>query len=114
MGEPSQTPTIATDAVVGEVAPQHGGEVAMLVTDRPMPVLPTPVTHRSQPTSKTTFGRKLHHHVFSSARPSPHVGQAEKVEVGAIRLRMPRALCPSRAKVDEACLVGARPKRRIR
>jgi hypothetical protein len=77
-------------------------------------VFPTPVADRSQRTGKAAFGRDLLHHIFSSARPSPHVGQAEKVEVGAIRLRMPRALCPSRAKVDEACLVVARPKRRIR
>src|SRR5690606_11988669 len=71
-----------------------------------MPISPAPVTNRSQSSSKTVFGRNLHHHVFSSTRPSPHMGQAEKVEVGAIRFRMPRKLRLSRAKVDEACLVG--------
>lgn len=78
----------------------------MLIADRPVPVFPAPVTYRSQRTSKTALGRDLHHHVLASARPFPHVGQAEKVELGAIRLRMPCALRPSRAKVDKTRLVG--------
>jgi len=112
MGEPSQSPSISSDAIIGEVAPHHGREMAVLIADRPVPVFPAPVTHRCQRTSKAAFGRDLHHHVFSSARPSPHEGQAEKVEVGAIRLRMPCALRPSRAKVDEARSVSPyRPSR---
>lgn len=82
----------------------------MLIADRPVPVFPAPVTYRSQRTSKTALGHDLHHHVLASARPSPHVGQAEKVELGAIRLRMPCALRPSRAKVDKTRLVGVERK----
>jgi len=33
MGEPSHTPNIAADAVIGEVAPHHGREMPMLVAD---------------------------------------------------------------------------------
>ena len=84
--------------------------MAMLIADRPVPVFPAPVTYRSQRTGKTAFGRDLQDHVLASARPAPHVGQAEKVEVGAIRLRMPCALRPSRAKVDETRLVGVERK----
>src|ERR1700757_927388 len=37
IGEPTQALTVATDAVVGEVAPHHRGQMAMLVAERPMP-----------------------------------------------------------------------------
>lgn len=77
----------------------------MLVADRPMPVFPAPVAGRSQRTGKTAFGLDLQNHVLASARPSPHVGQAEKVKVGPICCRMPCDLRPSRAKVDKTCLV---------
>ena len=108
MSETSQTSTIATNAIVGEVAPQHRGEVAMLIADRPMPISPAPVTDRSQSSSKTALGRDLHHHVFSSTRPSPYVGQAKKVEVDGIRFWMACSLRLSRAKVDEPRLVGVK------
>jgi hypothetical protein len=42
IGEPTQAPTIPTDAIVGEVAPHHRGQAAMLVAERPMAVFPAP------------------------------------------------------------------------
>ena len=36
IGEPTQAPTIPTDAIVGEVAPHHRGQMAMLVAGGPM------------------------------------------------------------------------------
>src|SRR5208282_1837371 len=42
IGEPTQAPTIPTNAIVGEVAPHHRGQAAMLVAERPMPVFPAP------------------------------------------------------------------------
>src|SRR5215469_9542087 len=43
IGEPTQAPTVAANAIIGEVAPHHGGQVTMLVADRPVAVSPTPV-----------------------------------------------------------------------
>ena len=43
IGEPTQAPTVAANAVVGEVAPHHRRQVAMLVADRPVAVFPAPV-----------------------------------------------------------------------
>src|SRR5271166_3596841 len=78
----------------------------MLVADGPVPVFPTPVAHRGQCTGKTAFGRDLPDHVLAVPRPSPDMGQAEKVEAGPIRFRMACALCHLWAEIDEACLVG--------
>jgi hypothetical protein len=65
-GVPSQSSNVATNAIVGIVAPQHGGQMAMLIADRPMPVLPAPVVRRSHRASKAAFGRDLPNHVASS------------------------------------------------
>jgi len=46
VGEPTQAPTVAANAIVGEVAPHHRGQVAMLVADRPVAVFPAPVRDR--------------------------------------------------------------------
>src|SRR5215472_14341366 len=62
VGEPRQAPTITTNTIVGEVAPHHYRQVAMLVTDGEMPVFPTPVVHRGQRTGKPAFGRDLPNH----------------------------------------------------
>src|SRR5260370_5701307 len=43
IGEPTQALTVTANAVVGEVAPHHRGQMAMLVADRPVAVFPTPV-----------------------------------------------------------------------
>src|SRR5215469_1248802 len=62
VGEPRHAPTITTNTIVGEVAPHHCRQVAMLVTDGQMPVFPTPVVHRGQRTGKPAFGRDLPNH----------------------------------------------------
>jgi hypothetical protein len=38
------------------------------------------------------------------------MGEAKEVERGSIRLRMAGCICPPRAEVDEACLVGMKRK----
>src|SRR3954451_13421041 len=52
IGEPMQAPTIPANAKVSEVAPQHRGQAAMLVAERPMAVFPAPgsnCSHRAAP-----------------------------------------------------------------
>ncbi len=88
IGEPSQPPRVAADAVVGEVAPHHRGQVAVLLAKGPVPVFPTPVAHRGNRPGKTALRRDLPNHGPAVPRPSPHVGQAEEVEAGPIRCRM--------------------------
>jgi hypothetical protein len=63
MGEPPQPSTVATDTVVGVVTPHHFGQMAMLVADGPVSVLPTPFAHRGHCTGKPAFGRNLPDHV---------------------------------------------------
>jgi len=66
VGEPAQSSTVATNTVVGEVAPHHRGQVAMLVADRSVSVIATPFAHRSHSTGKPAFGRNLPDHVLAS------------------------------------------------
>src|ERR1700730_9011074 len=42
IGEPAQASTVTANAVVGEVAPHHRAQMAMLVAERPVAVFPTP------------------------------------------------------------------------
>src|SRR6516165_12086424 len=106
MGEPTQAPTIPTDAIVGEVAPHHRGQAAMLVAERPMAVVPAPGSNCGHRAGIPVFGGHLPNHVLAIPRPPPNVGEAKEVEAGPIRLRMARALSSLRAEVDEARLVG--------
>src|SRR5215475_8744725 len=59
VGEPTQPSTVATNTVVGVVAPHHRGQAAMLVADRSMSVFPTPFAHHGHSTGKPTFGGDL-------------------------------------------------------
>jgi len=63
MGVPAQSSTVATNAIVGVVAPHHCGQMSMLVANGPVPVFPTPVVHRGHGTSKPALGRSLPNHV---------------------------------------------------
>ena len=92
IGEPTQASTIATNAIVGEVAPHHRGQVAMLVADGPVAVFPAPVVHRGHGAGKPALSRHLPDHILAVPRPSPNMGQAKEVEGSPIRLRMSRAL----------------------
>jgi len=105
VGEPLQSSLVAADAIVGEVAPHHRGQVAMLVGYGSVSVFPAPVGYRGQRTGVAAFGRHLPDQGLSLPRPSPHVGKAEEVEVGPIRFRMALAVCRQGAEVDDACLV---------
>jgi hypothetical protein len=63
VGKPTQSSTVATNTIVGVVAPHHCGQMAMLVADWSVSVLPTPSVHRGHSTGKPTFGRNLPDHV---------------------------------------------------
>ena len=106
VSEPTQLSTVAADAIVGEVAPHQHRQMAMLIADRPVPAVPTPVVHCGHSAGKAALGRDLPDHTLAIPRPSPDMGEAEKVKGGSSRPRMPRAFCLLRAEVDEACLVG--------
>src|SRR4051812_17803283 len=88
IGEPTQASTVAANAIVGEVAPHHRGQVAMLVAERPVPVFPAPVVDRGHGACKPALGRHLPDHILAVPRPSPDMGQAKEVEGSPIRLRM--------------------------
>ena len=68
----------------------------MLIAEGPVAVFPAPVIYRGHRTGKAAFGRHLPDHVLAVPRPSPYMGQAEKVEVGPIRFGMAlRCLSPA-------------------
>ena len=73
-GEPSQSSTITTDAVVGVVAPHNDGQMAVLVADGPVPVFPAPVVHRGHRPGVPALGRDLQNHVLALPRPPPDMG----------------------------------------
>src|SRR5215471_12447622 len=74
IGEPTQAPTVAANAIIGEVAPHHGGQVTMLVADRPVAVSPTPVINRGHRAGKPALGRHLPNHVLAVPGPPPDMG----------------------------------------
>ena len=108
VSEPTQSSTVAADAVVGEVAPHQQRQMTVLVADGPVPAVPTPVVHCGHSAGDAALGRDLPNHVLSVPRPSPDMGEAEKVEHCPSLLRVPLALCLSWAEVDEARLVGVK------
>jgi hypothetical protein len=59
VGEPLQSSLVAADAIVGEVAPHHCRQVAMLVGYGSVSVVPAPVGYRGQRTGVAAFGRHL-------------------------------------------------------
>src|SRR3954468_1064361 len=71
IGEPTQAPTIPANAKVSEVAPQHRGQAAMLVAERPMAVFPAPGSNCSHRAGKPVFGGHLPNHVLTIPRPPP-------------------------------------------
>src|SRR5256886_16702301 len=74
IGEPAQASTVTADAVVGEVAPHHRGQMAMLVAEGPVAVFSTPVVDCGPCAGKTAFCRYFPNHVLTVSRPSPHMG----------------------------------------
>src|SRR6516225_6632527 len=65
IGEPAQASTVTANAVIGEVAPHHRGQMAMLVAEGPVAVFPTPVVDRGHCAGKPAFGRYLPNHVLA-------------------------------------------------
>src|SRR5258705_4554729 len=74
IGEPAQASTVTANAVVGEVAPHHRAQMAMLVADGPVAVFPTPARDCCHCAGEPAFCRHLPDHVPSVPRPSPHIG----------------------------------------
>src|SRR6266436_10016075 len=95
---------VPRDPIVGIVTIDYRRQPRVLFACRPMPVGPAPFLDRGQRAGKSTFGRRLPHHVLALPRLSPRVGEAEEVE----RLRLAvwrRPAMTLRAEVDEARLV---------
>src|SRR5262245_4825480 len=65
MSEPPQASAVATNAVVGVVAPRQCRQMAMLIANGSVPVLPTPVVHRGHCTGKPALGRNLPNHALA-------------------------------------------------
>src|SRR3954469_4350918 len=91
-GVPAQPSTVASNAVIGVVAPHHRRQTGMLLGDRLVSVGPTPFGHHRHGTGVSVFGRYLPHHVLAVPRRAPDVGEAEEIERGAIRSRMVRSV----------------------
>ena len=68
----------------------------MLLSERQVQIAPAPIRDRGERTPVTILRRHLSHKGLAFQRPPPDVGEAEKVERRARRLRMPawRALDP--------------------
>jgi len=78
VGEPSQPSRVAADAVVGEVAPHHRGQVTVLLAEGPVSVFPTPIAHCGNRPGETVLGRDL---------PNQHANQSI-IPVGTLSIRM--------------------------
>src|SRR3954451_23351516 len=92
IGEPMQAPTIPANAKVSEVAPQHRGQAAMLVAERPMAVFPAPGSSCIHRVGDLVFGVHFPIHVLTIPRPHPDMSEPKEVEAGPIRFRMARVL----------------------
>src|SRR5258707_2021940 len=57
IGEPAQASTVTANAVVGEVAPHHRGQMAMLVAEGPVAVFSTPARCRGHCAGRTAVFR---------------------------------------------------------
>src|ERR1700730_6562153 len=71
IGEPAQASTVTANAVVGEVAPHHRGQMAMLVAEGPVAVSPTPAVDCGHYAGKPAFGRYLPNPNQVRGRPQP-------------------------------------------
>src|ERR1700761_4710083 len=78
------------NAQVGEVAPHHRGQTAMLVGEPPAAMFAALIIDRSHCAGKSALGRHLPNHGLAVPGPSPDMGQTQEVEVGPIRFRMAR------------------------
>src|SRR5260370_25934562 len=76
IGEPAQASTVTADAVVGEVAPHHRGQMAMLVAEGPVAVFPPPATNCGHCPGRPAFCHSLPAHVLTASPPSTAKGPA--------------------------------------
>src|SRR5256714_11747473 len=74
IGEPAQASTVTADAVVGEVAPHHRGQMAMLVAEGPVAVFPPPTLKCGPRAGKPAFCRSLPKPLPTPPPPSPAIG----------------------------------------
>src|SRR5260370_20064931 len=71
IGEPAQASTVTANAVVGEVAPHHRAQMAMLVADGPVAGFPTPTPCPRHRAGQTSFFPPLAHPCPSGPAPAP-------------------------------------------
>src|SRR5256885_17140066 len=74
IGEPAQASTVTADAVVGEVAPHHRGQMAMLVAEGPVAAFSTPAVKFGHCAGRPGFWRFFAQPLFSVPRPAPRLG----------------------------------------
>src|SRR2546421_10129463 len=68
IGEPAQASTVTANAVVGEVAPHHRGQMAMLVAERPVAVFSSPPVKCGHSAGKPALRRYLPDHILIVSR----------------------------------------------
>ena len=105
MGVPSQSTTIACDAIVGVMAPHHLAQVALLLGDPLMQIMSAPIAYRCQRAGEAVLRRALAHHTLPLSRLDPDMGKAKEVECGPTCRRVGLAIGPFEAEIDKACLV---------
>src|SRR5260370_26572338 len=83
IGEPAQASTVTANAVIGEVAPHHRGQMAMLVAEGPVAVFSAPSLEHGPRPGKPGFCPYFPTHVPTVPRASPDKGLCQKADVGA-------------------------------
>src|SRR2546430_13748722 len=73
IGEPAQASTVTANAVIGEVAPHHRGQMAMLVAEGPVAVFSTPLVDCGHCAGQTALCPFFSNHVPTPSRPPPHL-----------------------------------------
>src|SRR5260370_37650927 len=74
IGEPAQASTVTSNAVVGEVAPHHRGQMAMLVAEGPVAGFLAPVVGCGHRAGEPAFCRFFASQVLCGPGPFPAVG----------------------------------------
>src|SRR2546423_14916476 len=78
IGEPAQASTVTADAVVGEVAPHHRGQMAMLVAEGPVAVFSAPTHYCGHRAGEHAVCPSLSDPVPTRPPPSPRQGLAHE------------------------------------
>src|SRR2546423_15269972 len=85
IGEPAQASTVTADAVVGEVAPHHRGQMAMLVAEGPVAGFPRPDLKYGSLARQNGFGGFYSSQYLTGSLPYPDNGRGKGRGRGAAR-----------------------------